>query len=209
MESELFESYYAEFSTLSVSIRTKIQSLMAIDKGTDKYSQTIRAVEREENELHEILSQMDNEVHSMNPTARGKRVGVLAECKKISQDVKQEFKKQKESRQREELMEYGSQTKLMEASNQLQKTGDSLHLAHKTALESERSGIETLQVLRQQREQLERTRGTIREVDGTLDQAQRTLRQMGRRLASGKWLTYGIIAVLILLIFMVIYFKFT
>jgi len=67
----------------------------------------------------------------------------------------------------------------------------------------------TLADLHVQREQIQNTRANLLESEGYVDRSVKTLRGMARRMATNRIITAAIIAVLILMIFGVIYSKFS
>ncbi|GMF03121.1 unnamed protein product [Ambrosiozyma monospora] len=76
-------------------------------------------------------------------------------------------------------------------------------------METEDVGTSILDNLRTQREQIVNARDTLHEADTYVDRSLNTIKTMTRRLATNKMITYSIIAVLILLIFLVLYSKFS
>ena len=76
-------------------------------------------------------------------------------------------------------------------------------------METENIGSNILNDLRSQREQINGARNTLLQADNYVDRSVQTLKTMGRRLTANKFISYGIIAVLILLIFLVLFSKFS
>ncbi|CAH02380.1 v-SNARE protein VTI1 [Kluyveromyces lactis] len=90
----------------------------------------------------------------------------------------------------------------------LQRSGDKLQDATRLASETENVGAQIMMDLRSQRETLENARQTLFHADSYVDKSIRTLKTMTRRLIANKFISYAIIAVLILLILLVIFSKF-
>jgi len=90
----------------------------------------------------------------------------------------------------------------------LERTSERLRDSQRIALETENIGGNILNDLRSQREQIMGSRNTLMTADGYVDKSMKTLKSMSRRLTANKFISYSIIAVLILLIFLVLASKF-
>lgn len=90
----------------------------------------------------------------------------------------------------------------------LERSSDRLRESQRIALETENIGGNILNDLRAQREQISGARNTLLTADGYVDKSIKTLKSMSRRLTANKFISYAIIAVLIILIFLVLASKF-
>lgn len=90
----------------------------------------------------------------------------------------------------------------------LERSSDRLRDSQRIALETESIGGNILNDLRAQREQITGSRNTLLTAEGYVDKSIQTLKSMGRRLTANKFISYAIIAVLIILIFLVLASKF-
>ncbi|GMF32436.1 unnamed protein product [[Candida] boidinii] len=86
-----------------------------------------------------------------------------------------------------------------------QRLNDSLRIARET----EDVGSSIMNNLHSQREQILNSRDTLSEADSYVDRSIQTIKSMTRRMATNKMITYGIIALLIILIMLVLYSKFS
>ncbi|KAI9218251.1 snare region anchored in the vesicle membrane C-terminus-domain-containing protein [Blastocladiella britannica] len=223
--SELYTQYEHDRASLTASLQTKLRDLSAPHAavGSDAWKTLLRAAERELDEADEIVASMDNELFSLPAPARAKLQPALRQSKLDQERYRKDFLKVSASpTAREALLgpagapgnfsggpdgSADQRTRLLQGTERLQGMNDRLTNAQRLALESEQSGAETLQELRRQREQLERARHTLQDVDGDVDRAGRTLRSMARRVSTDKLLSGCIVFVLVVLIIMVLILK--
>ncbi len=104
--------------------------------------------------------------------------------------------------------DFDQRQSLLKNNASLSRTSDRLRDSQRIANETEDVGANILNNLRGQREQLLNSRNTLMEADGYVDRSISTLRTMSRRMAANKLISYAIIAVLIILIFLVLISKF-
>lgn len=90
----------------------------------------------------------------------------------------------------------------------LERSSQRLRDSQRIALETESIGGNILNDLRSQREQITNSRNTLLAADGYVDKSMKTLKSMSRRITANKFISYAIIAVLIILIFLVFASKF-
>lgn len=98
---------------------------------------------------------------------------------------------------------------LLSNNSALERSSQRLFDSQRTALETEAIGGNILNDLRAQREQIQGSRNTLMTADSYIDKSVQTLKSMSRRLVANKFISYGIIAVLIVLIFLVLASKFS
>lgn len=97
---------------------------------------------------------------------------------------------------------------LLNNNSSLDRSSQRLRDSQRVALETESIGGNILNDLRSQREQISGARNTLQTADNYVDRSIQTLKSMSRRLTANKFISYAIIAVLILLIFLVLASKF-
>lgn len=103
----------------------------------------------------------------------------------------------------------GSQRKqLLNNNSSLQRSSERLRESQRVAIETESIGGNILDDLRAQREQIMYSRNTLQNADNYVDKSIQTLKSMTRRITANKFISYAIIAVLILLILLVLASKF-
>jgi vesicle transport through interaction with t-SNAREs protein 1 len=102
----------------------------------------------------------------------------------------------------------GQRKQLLSNNASLERSSERLRDSQRIALETESIGGNILNDLRAQREQISGARNTLLTADGYVDKSIKTLKSMSRRLTANKFISYAIIAVLIILIFLVLASKF-
>ncbi|KAI9300722.1 t-SNARE [Cunninghamella echinulata] len=222
VESDLFNSYQQEFKTLSQSIQNKLEQQLPNQVG-DERSKTISAVERELDEVDEIIGQMDMELLNM-PTASRSRLQTQLKANKAEYEkMKRDLKQLSTVNHRKELFgdlesqdhmmvdldasSIDQRQRLLSGTERLGESSRRLEQSHRIALETESVGANILSTLKGQRETMTRARDTLAEADAHIDTATRTLKTMARRITTNKFITAAIILILVVLIIIVIYSK--
>ncbi|KAF8596175.1 vesicle transport v-snare protein vti1 [Ceratobasidium sp. AG-I] len=216
----LFDSYAQDFQQLISSVREKIES-----PGTngEQRKAALRRVEMELDEADEMISQMEVEIQSMPQSVRGTyntRARTLktelARWKKSAKDLHVQSS-------RSELFSHSTsggddpyaddaanqRTRLLAGTQSLTDSSRRLEDSHRIALETEDVGTDILRSLRVQREQIEHTRDTLQTADRSIDRASGTLKTMVKRMYQQRYVTWAIIAVLVILICLILWFKLT
>ncbi|KAF8684733.1 vesicle transport v-SNARE protein vti1 [Rhizoctonia solani] len=214
----LFDSYAQDFQQLINSVREKLE---APTTNGEQRKAALRRVEMELDEADEMISQMEVEIQSMPQSLRGTyntRVrGLkteLARWKKSAKDLHIQSS-------RTELFNnatsgaddpYGDdatnqRTRLLAGTQSLADSSRRLEDSHRIALETEDVGADILRSLRVQREQIEHTRDTLGGADRSIDRASGTLKQMITRMYRQRYITWAIIAILVILIVLILWFK--
>lgn len=217
--SALLQSYESDFRATLDEARSKLQ--LAPSQALSERNATLKQVEQQQEELVDLLDQMEIEVNSAIPNGQ-ERANVKAKLRgyrrQVQTELKQPLQQLIDSRDRDLL--FGEQNpqfanlnedqrqQLLSNHSILQGTGDRLRDATRIATETEGIGSTIMNDLRSQRETLENARQTLFTADSYVDKSIRTLKTMSRRLVANKFISYAIIAVLILLILLVIFSKF-
>ncbi|KAF7433172.1 hypothetical protein PC9H_005121 [Pleurotus ostreatus] len=100
-------------------------------------------------------------------------------------------------------------SRLLAGTSLLEDGSKRLQESHRIALETEDQGAEILMNLRTQREQIENSRNTLYTADSAIDRASGTLKKMIRRMYQQRLVTAAIITVLVLLIGVIVWEKFS
>jgi len=216
----LFDSYAQDFQQLISSVREKVE---APGTNGEQRKAALRRVEMELDEADEMISQMEVEIQSMPQSVRGTyntRVRTLktelARWKKSAKDLHQQSS-------RSELFNHSTsggddpyaddaanqRTRLLAGTQSLNDSSRRLEDSHRIALETEDVGTDILRSLRVQREQIEHTRETLQTADRSIDRASGTLKGMIKRMYQQRYVTWAIIAVLVILICLILWFKLT
>ncbi|GMM29422.1 v-SNARE protein [Martiniozyma asiatica (nom. inval.)] len=208
-----FEGYSQDLELVYSDINTKLSSIRGNFDGHQRV-EGMKEVESLIDESRDLLDSMALEVQEIPTHQRAGYNNRLRESKEKLEVLRNELKELMDDRDRSNL--FGSQGEdsdkrdsLLAANASIERSTQRLNDATRTALESETVGSSILDNLRIQRDQILSVRDTLGEADTYVDRSLRTLGSMTRRMATNKWLTYGIIALLIMLILLVLYSKFS
>lgn len=162
---------------------------------------------------------MNIEVQNLPSNQRSSYNAKIRQYKAQAEESKTDLKKLLDGQDRYEL--YGNRysdfdggegdqqrKQLLNNNSSLERSSQRLRDSQRVALETENIGGNVLNDLRSQREQISGARNTLQTADNYVDRSVQTLKSMSRRLTANKFISYAIIAVLILLIFLVLASKF-
>ncbi|MBA0685767.1 hypothetical protein Goari_013415 [Gossypium aridum] len=164
---------------------------------------------------------MDLEARSLQPNVKTMLLAKLREYKSDLNNLKSEVKRIASGNinpdARDQLLESGMADALMASTNQrsrlmmtterLNQSSDRIRDSRRTMLETEELGVSILQDLHSQRQALLHANNTLHGVDDNIGKSKRILTAMSRRMNRNKWIIGIIIAVLIITIAAVLYFK--
>lgn len=108
------------------------------------------------------------------------------------------------------MNDYDSQNRqiVLEGTQVLERTGESLARSHQIAIETENIGYEVVNELSEQREALLRTRNHLENANEQLNSAKSVTRKMARNVIYNKILLVGIIIIEIIILIILSYLKF-
>lgn len=213
--SDLFETYESDFQLALQEAKAKIGLVQLSSAGLRKNA--LQAVEHATDEALEILDQMNLEIQSLpanqrlsyNTKVRQYRSEVEANKQKLRELLDEEDRLELFGNRYTDNEEEGSQRKQLLSNNaSLDRSLQRLRESQRVAIETEGIGGNILNDLRAQREQITNARSTLLTADNYVDRSVATLKLMSRRLVANKFISYAIIAVLIILIFLVLASKF-
>lgn len=169
----------------------------------------MRSVEKLSDDCFEVIDQMNMEIQNISTQYRSTYNAKMRTFKADIDNLKEELKKLMDDEDRRNLFgaDYQRQ-QLLKGNSTLEESSNKLRDSSRIAMETEDIGASILNDLRSQREQIVNSRSTLMEADGYVDKSIKTLKTMTRRMAANKLISYAIIAVLILLIFLVLISKF-
>ncbi|XP_047259643.1 vesicle transport v-SNARE 13 [Capsicum annuum] len=164
---------------------------------------------------------MDLEARSLPPNVKATLLAKLREYKSDLNNLKTEVKRITSANAnlaaRDELLESGmadanmvsadQRQRLMMSTDRLNRSSDRIRESRRTMLETEDLGVSILQDLHQQRQSLLHAHDTLHGVDDNIGRSKKILTTMSRRMNRNKWIIGTIIAVLVLAILLVLYFK--
>lgn len=210
--TELFNTYENDYQVSYNEAQQKLTQIRDLDG--EPRSEAMKAVERATDECLEILDQLAIEVQNIQSGARSSYNAKIRSYRSDVEKTKKELKRLMDDEDRRQLFgskNYGKdeqRSQLLQSNAALERTSERLRDSSRIANETEQIGSNIMLDLRSQREQLNNSRNTLFEADGYVDKSIQTLKSMTRRMATNKIITYSIIAVLIILIFLVIASKF-
>ncbi|KAI5950197.1 vti1 [Candida margitis] len=219
--SDSFNTYENDFQLALQEAKTKVSQVESV-QGEQRQSY-LKAIEAATDEALEALDQMTIEVQNLPTNQRSSYNTKIRQYKSQIDDVKSKYKQLSDVQDRHEL--FGSRYRdedntgngvsdsqrkqLLNNQSSLERSSQRLQDSQRIALETENIGGNILNDLRSQREQIGGARNTLMQADSYVDRSIQTLKSMGRRLTANKFISYAIIAVLILLIFLVLFSKFS
>ncbi|TNY21414.1 vesicle transport v-SNARE protein N-terminus-domain-containing protein [Rhodotorula diobovata] len=225
MDSSVFAEYETDLVTVLDSVADKIAN-EAHSLGGDDRKNLLSRLDRELEEADEIIEQMQLEAQTADKEDKAEFQAKLRDHRATLARHKSDIKSLAASADRDALLASSSavprgdhvaiemdsrsaslssadaqaqRSRLLSATDKLADGQRRLEESHRVALETEDLGTGILRDLRGQRETLEHTRDTLYEADGSIDRAAGTLKKMMRRATQQRLVTYGILALLVLL----------
>lgn len=205
--SDLFSTYELDFQLALQDAQAKFAS--ASSSSGDARKSALQAIEHVTDEALELLDQMNLEVQNLPANQRLEYNAKIRKYRGEADRNKARLRELLDDEDRDDLFGDNSQRKQLLTNNaSLERSLDRLRESQRIALETESIGGNILNDLRAQREQISNSRNTLLAADSYVDRLMQTLRLMTRRITANKFISYAIIAVLILLIFLVLASKF-
>ncbi|XP_072980361.1 vesicle transport v-SNARE 11-like [Typha angustifolia] len=217
--SEVFDGYERQYCEISASLSQKCSSAAILDG--EKKKQKVQEIKTGLDDAETLIRKMDLEARSLQPSIRAGLLAKLREYKSDLNNLKSELKRITTANSvqatREELLESGMANTLAMSSDQrgrllmsterLNQSTDRIKEGRRTMLETEELGVSILQDLHQQRQSLLHANNTLHGVDDYVGKSKKILSAMSRRMDKNKWIIGGVIAVLVLAILLILYFK--
>ncbi|KAJ8750388.1 hypothetical protein K2173_014303 [Erythroxylum novogranatense] len=217
--SEVFEGYERQYCELSANISRKCTAAAALDGEQKK--QKVSELRSGLEDAESLIRKMDLEARSLPPNVKAVLLAKLREYKSDLNNLKSEVKRIASGNlnpaARDELLESGmadaltasadQRGRLMKNTERLNQTGDRIKDSRRTMVETEELGVSILQDLHQQRQSLLHAHNNIHAVDDNIGKSKKVLVNMTRRMNRNKWIIGLIIAVLVVAIILILYFK--
>ncbi|KAK3164567.1 hypothetical protein QOZ80_1AG0021230 [Eleusine coracana subsp. coracana] len=218
--SEVFESYERQYCEASASLARKCTAAASLQG--EKLKQKAAEIKSGIDGAESLIRKMDLEARNLQPSIRAGLLAKLREYKSDLNNLKGTLKRissgNAQQGAREELLESGmadtlgvsadQRSRLLRATERQNQTTDRLRDSHRTMLETEELGVSILHDLHQQRQSLLHAHDTLHTVDDNLGKSRRIIGAMVRRMDRNKWIIGIIIALLVLAILVILYFKF-
>ncbi|XXG85070.1 hypothetical protein AAC387_Pa11g0232 [Persea americana] len=217
--SEVFDGYERQYCQLSANLSRKCSSAALLDGEQKK--QKMSEIKSGLDDADDLIRKMDLDARSLQPSVKGRLLAKLREYKFDLNNLKAEFKQMtsggSNQSARDELLESGmadtymvstdQRGRLLMSTERLNQSSDRIKESRRTMLETEELGVSILQDLHQQRQSLLHANNTLHGVDDNIGKSRKILTAMSRRMSRNKWIIGSIIAVLILAIILILYFK--
>jgi vesicle transport through interaction with t-SNAREs protein 1 len=214
--SDLFNGYEADFNLAFADAQAKLEQTYGLQDENHRI-ELMKLIESSIDDCLDLLDSMTLEVQQIATNERSTYNAKVRSYKSDLDKIKKELKGLMDDKDRRQLFNgasddeenFNQRQKLLNTNASIERSSQRIQEATRTALESESVGSSILNNLRSQRDQILNARDTLNEADTYVDRSLRTLKSMTRRMATNKLITYGIIAILILLILLVLYSKFS
>ncbi|XP_065119025.1 vesicle transport through interaction with t-SNAREs homolog 1A isoform X1 [Paramisgurnus dabryanus] len=216
-----FETYEQDFGTLTAEITNKVGRIPKL-AGEEK-TQLVLNVDKQLEEVRELLEQMDLEVREIPIQSRGMYNSRLKSYKQEMEKLEKDFKRSRiaySDEVRNELLgEDGASSEtqliklreerahLLDNTERLERSSRRLDAGYQIAVETEQVGQEILANLHTDREKIQRSRDRLRETDTNLGKSSRILTGMLRRIIQNRILVFILGAIILLTIVLAIYFN--
>ncbi|KAG8662398.1 vesicle transport v-SNARE 13 isoform X1 [Manihot esculenta] len=217
--SEVFEGYERQYCELSSNLSRKCTAAGALDG--EKKKQKLSEVRTGLEDAESLIRKMDLEARSLQPNVKAMLLAKLREYKSDLNNLKTEVKRIASGNlnpaARDQLLESGmadalmasadQRSRLMVSTERLNQSSDRIKDGRRTMLETEELGVSILQDLHQQRQSLLHAHNTLHGVDDNIGKSKKVLNAMLRRMNRNKWIIGAVIAVLLVAIVLILYFK--
>ncbi|GMP58649.1 hypothetical protein CsSME_00022241 [Camellia sinensis var. sinensis] len=217
--SQVFEGYERQYCELSANLSRKCNSAGLLPDGEEKM-QKISEIKTGVDEADVLIRKMDLEARSLQPSLKAVLLAKLREYKADLNKVKREVKKissNDANQVREELLKSGiadahvisvdQRERLAMSTERLNQSSDRIKESRRTTLETEELGVSILQDLHNQRETLLHSHKKLHGIDDAIDKSKKVLTSMSRRISRNKLIVGSVIAVLVLVIMLILYYK--
>ncbi|KAI9153027.1 hypothetical protein LWI28_004651 [Acer negundo] len=217
--SEVFDGYERQYCEISANLSRKCTSAAALDGEQKK--QKVSEIKNGLDEAESLIRKMDLEARSLPPNVKAVLLAKLREYKSDLNNLKTEVKRlvsgNLNASARDQLLESGmadaltasndQRSRLLFSTERLNHSGDRIKESRRTMLETEELGVSILSDLSSQRQSLLHAHNTLHGVDDNIGKSKRVLTSMARRISRNKWTVGIIIAVLVIAIILILYFK--
>ncbi|XP_057682987.1 vesicle transport through interaction with t-SNAREs homolog 1A isoform X1 [Corythoichthys intestinalis] len=216
-----FETYEQDFGTVTAELTNKIGRIPKL--GGEEKTQLVLNVDKQLEEVRELLEQMDLEVREIPVQSRAMYNSRLKSYKQEVEKLEKDFKRSRiaySDEVRNDLLgdDVGSsenqliklreeRAHLLDNTERLERSSRRLEAGYQIAVETEQVGQEILSNLHTDREKIQRARERLRETDANLGKSSRILTGMLRRIIQNRVLVFVLGAFILLTIILAIYFN--
>lgn len=217
--SEVFEGYERQYCELSANLSKKCTSATLVDGEQKK--QKLSEVKAGLDDAESLIRKMDMEARSLQPNVKAVLLAKFREYKSDLNNLKSEVKRISSTNlnqaARDDLLESGmvdghmvsedQRGRLLMSTERLNKSSDRVRESRRTILETEELGVSILHDLHQQRQSLLHANNTLHGVDDNVSKSKKVLTAMSKRMSRNKYIIGSVVAVLVLAIILILYFK--
>ncbi|XP_022303681.2 vesicle transport through interaction with t-SNAREs homolog 1B-like [Crassostrea virginica] len=216
MSSEKFETLDDDFTSLLDSLRERIERKIPYYNGEERKT-AIRHAERNMEEANIVLQEMEGEAKLAPISARTHMLSKLRNYRKEIEQLNRSLKRGTSSGfagseaygfEKNDRAEASQRAKLMEGTQILNRTTESIARSHQISAETDQIGVETIDELGRQREVLVRTRDRLVDTDTNLSRSRKILKTMAMRVMTNKMILIVVILVELAILGVVIWWKF-
>ncbi|XP_062596957.1 vesicle transport through interaction with t-SNAREs homolog 1B-like isoform X1 [Saccostrea cucullata] len=216
MSSEKFESLDDDFTTILDSLRERIERKIPNYTGEEKKT-AIRHAERNMEEANIILQEMEAEARVAPVSARTQMLSKLRNYRRETEQLNRSLKKGTTGGfggtdtfgfDRIDRVEASQRARLMEGTQILNRTSESIARSHQISAETDQIGVETIDELGRQRDVLERTKDRLVDTDSNLSRSRKILKTMAMRVMTNKMILIVVILLELGILGVVIWWKF-
>ncbi|KAG8051624.1 hypothetical protein GUJ93_ZPchr0001g30764 [Zizania palustris] len=218
--SEAFEGYERQYCEISASLARKCTAASVLQG--EKLKQNVLEIKSGIDGGEALIRKMDLEARNHQPSVRAGLLAKLREYKSDLNNLKGTLKRvstgNAQQGMREELLEAGmadtlaeyadQRSRLLRTTERQNQTTDRIRDSHRTMLETEDLGVSLLHDLHQQSQSLLHAHDTLHSVDDNVGKSRKIMGAMVRRMDRNKWIIGFIIALVVLAILVILYFKF-
>ncbi|CAH1790910.1 unnamed protein product [Owenia fusiformis] len=214
MSSERFEGIQDDLESLIQSLKQKVNDRISKCGGEER-KRLVREVEKGVEEGNILIQEIEGEVKVAPPSFRTQMLSTVRNYRRQLDQVGRELRQANSSfgsvnssRNEFEDMTAAQRGRLLQGTESLNRTSQSIGRSHRIAAETDQIGTEIIDELGTQRESLIRTRDRLEDTHENLSRSRRILNTMNRRLITNKLLLIVIILVEIIILGVLIYWKF-
>jgi len=216
MENKLLADYEQQFGVTSAEITSKISRLCHIS-GSDK-NDYVKEIERNLDEVHDLLEQMDLLVKESDTSVRAKLHNRVASYRAELHRLAKEFARAKctvnidleDDNHFAESEDVNSEQKqrLLYTSERLNRSGIQLDKTYRIAVETEEIGSQVLTDLSRQRETMQSSFNRLRDANADLGRSTRMINAIIVRSRQHKIILFGVTAAFCFLLVFAFYHSF-
>ncbi|XP_048563285.1 vesicle transport v-SNARE 13-like [Triticum urartu] len=218
--TDVFQGYERQYCEISASLSRKCTT--AASQEGEKLKQKASEIKSGIDGAEALIRKMDLEARNLQPSVRAGQLAKLREYKSDLNNLKGALKRitagNGQQGAREELLESGmadtlvvsadQRSRLLRTTERQNQSTDRIRDSHRTMLETEELGVSIMHDLHQQRQSLLHANDTLHDVDDNVGKSRKIMGTMVRRMDRNKWIIGLLIALLVLAILVVLYFKF-